>query len=212
MSKAWADQPVGQFLDQLAARTPVPGGGAAAAASGSLACAMARMVAAYSVRKDTADDNRRALDEIADRLLGADKLLRVLVDRDGQAYEAMVAAAKAARSEPTEGSRARHQHEVWNATAVPMQVAALAARALATMEELAPLASRHLISDLGVAAALAEAAVRAARFNVLVNAPELADEQRRFDIENEIAEITRHAGEGAKRVSAAVEMLLPSGG
>ncbi len=39
---------VESFLDEVADRTPTPGGGAVSALAGALACAMARMVAAYS--------------------------------------------------------------------------------------------------------------------------------------------------------------------
>ncbi|MEO7196744.1 MAG: cyclodeaminase/cyclohydrolase family protein, partial [Pseudonocardiaceae bacterium] len=42
------DDTIGDFLDQLAARVPAPGGGAAAALSAAQAAALLSMVARYS--------------------------------------------------------------------------------------------------------------------------------------------------------------------
>ena len=48
------------FLDDTARRAPTPGGGAIAALTGALGAALARMAAAYSVRKDTPPQTRSA--------------------------------------------------------------------------------------------------------------------------------------------------------
>jgi formiminotetrahydrofolate cyclodeaminase len=45
------DQPLRGFLDELAARTPTPGGGGAAAVTGALAAGLVAMAARFSVSK-----------------------------------------------------------------------------------------------------------------------------------------------------------------
>ena len=80
------DQPVRGFLDQLAARTPAPGGGGAAAVTGALAAGLVAMAARFSVRQLT------GADDLADQ---ADELRRRetdLVDLDARAYQAVLEA------------------------------------------------------------------------------------------------------------------------
>ncbi|MCO6436370.1 MAG: cyclodeaminase/cyclohydrolase family protein [Phycisphaerae bacterium] len=202
---------LGEFLDSVAARTPAPGGGAVAAACGALACALARMVVAYSVRKDTETSARGQLDELADRLLGADQILRTLIDRDGQAYENLTRVRKARQDSAR--SELQFQRAVMDAISVPMEIAAVAERSLVALEALRPLASRMIVSDLGVAATLAEAAVRAARFSVAINLQDLADRDQAARITEEIDRICAHAASHHDSLLQAVRRELdPSSG
>ena len=87
-------QSVDEFLDAVAQRTPTPGGGSVAGAAGALACALARMVAAYSIRKNTDQSVRDRTENVLDRLRRAEEILRSLVTQDTVAYAGMSAAAK----------------------------------------------------------------------------------------------------------------------
>ncbi|MBU0719330.1 MAG: cyclodeaminase/cyclohydrolase family protein [Planctomycetes bacterium] len=198
--------PFDKFLDQLADRTPTPGGGAVAAAGGALACAMARMVAAYSLKENTEADARHRIETFAMRLRRADGLLRALVTQDGEAYTKMTAAAKAARKDPAAGNA--YTEAVMIAISVPMEIAALASEALATMDEFKALANPYLLSDLGVAAVLAEATAQAARYSVLINARELADETARIRVTTEIAETVSHSAKLREAVESFVAAHL----
>ena len=59
------------------------------------------------------------------------------------------------------------------AVAVPMEMAALASGALDALDGIKADTSRYLVRDLGVAAVLAEATARAARYSVLINLGEI---------------------------------------
>ena len=166
---------IDDFLDSLAARTPTPGGGSVTAAAGALSCAMARMVAAYSVRKKTESAVREQIESAAERLEEADRLLRNLMVQDAEAYEHMTAAAKVAKENAS--AKAAHQEAVLAAISVPVEMAALASDVLVVMDEFKAAASPYLLSDLGVAAVLAEATARAAWFSVRVNVCELTDDR-----------------------------------
>ncbi len=72
---------IDEFLDRTADRTPTPGGGSVTAAAGAHACALARMVAAFSTGKKTAPPVRTQVEETARRLHRADQLLRALITR-----------------------------------------------------------------------------------------------------------------------------------
>jgi glutamate formiminotransferase/formiminotetrahydrofolate cyclodeaminase len=189
-------QSVDDFLDAVAQRTATPGGGSVAAAAGALACALACMVTDYSIVKNMEPGIRDQMETLLNRLRSADEILRGLVTQDAVAYAAMSAAGKAARDNPA--AKATYQEAVLNAVAVPLETAAAASHALATMDELKDSANSHLLSDLGVASVLAEAAARAAWYMVAVNLPELTDVAMRTKLRGNIDETVRHC-EGYRR-------------
>jgi formiminotetrahydrofolate cyclodeaminase len=192
-----------EFLDGLADRTPTPGGGSAAALAGALAAAMARMVGAYSVGKKPDDEHAATVQSLCDQLAQADAMLRRLMDEDATAYEALSAAQRAKR-QGRDDPPAREQ-AVGVALAVPMETAAVAGASLVAMQQLLPHANPHLLSDLGVAAVLADACVRAAAYSVRVNAPLLESSAQREEILGQLADMLRRSAAAA----SAIESHLP---
>jgi len=197
---------IDDFLDAVAQRTPTPGGGSVAGAAGALACALARMAADYSIGKNTEPSIRDRTEVVLNRLRAADEILRGLITQDALAYAAMSAAGKAARENPA--AKPAYQEAVLAAVAVPLEAAAVASHALAAMDELKDFANRHLFSDLGVAAVLAEAAARAAWYMVAVNLPELTDAARRTNLRGNIDETIRHCEGYRKSIEAFVRRYL----
>ncbi len=170
------------FLDRIAERAPVPGGGAVAATVGALSCALARMVAAYSVTKKLSDADRARVEELAGQLRITDELMRALITQDAEAYERLAVATtnrKSAASGSGDAVEAEYQAAVAGAIAVPLQIVGLAAQTLSLLTDLGPLANRFLLSDFGAAAVLSEAAANSAGFMVRVNAASIADPARR---------------------------------
>jgi len=136
------------------------------------------------------------MEAVLNRLRGADEILRGLVTQDAVAYAAMSAAGKAAHDIPA--AKPAYQDAVLAAVAVPLEAAAAASHALSAMDELKDFANRQLLSDLGVAAVLAEAAARAAWYMVAVNLPQLSDAATRTRLRGNIDETIRHC-EGYRR-------------
>ena len=82
---SFLDEPVRGFLDQVAARTPAPGGGGAAAVTGAMAAGLVAMAARFSARQ---------LPEAGDLAEEADRLRYMasqLVDMDARAYTRVLA-------------------------------------------------------------------------------------------------------------------------
>jgi len=178
------------FLDRLADRTPTPGGGGATALNGAIACAQARMVVAYSINPKTDPSAREALEDAAGQLKRCDQMLRQLISEDAVAYENMAAVRKAARQDDRQTGD--FTAAVLAAITVPMEMAAVASTALKVMDDVKSLASRYLLSDLGVAAALAHATARAARYSVRVNVREINDVQQREEHINQVNSMVEH--------------------
>lgn len=208
-----ARQSITEFLDHLGDRSPTPGGGAACAIAGATACSLARMVAEYSVGKSTepeAAERVRRLIQMFDR---GSAMLRHLADEDVAAYEAMSAARKNRRSAnapssaaPTAGTEvavarsggsnadaeAAWNQAVTSAIAVPLDIAATAATAAASMVELVHDLNTHLADDLFIAVELAHAVVRGAARLVSGNIAELRDPAERERVSRQLEDLVRH--------------------
>ncbi len=201
------DESFDRFLDRIAERTPTPGGGGVTAAAGALACAMARMVGAYSIRKTTPPADRERFEKVAQKFRRADRMMRELIAEDAVAYTIMTQAAKEAKRDPE--ARAEYQTAVMAAITVPMEVAAIASGALAIMDEVKDTVNEYLISDLGVAAVLADATARAARYSVRINVSELTEPGDRSETLTRIDQIVAHSRQHLESIEAFVAGQLP---
>jgi formiminotetrahydrofolate cyclodeaminase len=146
------DQPVRGFLDGLAARTPTPGGGGAAAAVGAMAAGLVAMAARFSARQlpeagDLADEADRA------RYMASQ-----LVDMDARAYAAVLAARGPERKERLLG-----------AAMIPLEMAAIGAKVAGLAVRVAEAGNPNLRGDAVTGAVLAAASARSAARLVDIN-------------------------------------------
>lgn len=190
------------FLDRTADRTPAPGGGSVTGLAGALACALARMVVAYSGGKKTQPDVQTRVEKTAVFLHRADQLLRELITQDATAYANMTAAERSAKEDSS--AEPAHQDAVLSAVAVPMEIAAIASNALSRMNEFKAVAGRALLSDLAVAAILSDATARAARYTVQINARELGDVSKRTKLLSDIDDVLEHCARHRESIEAYV--------
>lgn len=183
------EQPVDQFLDALASGAPTPGGGSVSALAGALGAALLSMVGHLTAGKERfveVDGQVRALLERTEMLRGE---LAWLSERDSDAYRALSAAYKLPRREDLDRQARSEaiQTALIAATETPMQIAELSRQVLDCCRPLAETGNPNAISDAGVAALLADAALRSAMLNVLVNLKEIKDltyvdrQRRRLD-------------------------------
>jgi len=197
---------IDEFLDRVADRTPTPGGGGVTGLAGALACAMGRMVAAYSIKKSTETPACERVESLAAHLKVIDQLLRGLITQDGVAYGEMTAARKALQDGRMEAPA--YHNAVLKAISVPMEMAAAVSRALAAMDACKIDANPYLLSDLGVAAVLADATARAASYSVRVNLVELADDAMRVRIVTDVEQTVQRCIEHRDSIEAYVRRRL----
>jgi glutamate formiminotransferase/formiminotetrahydrofolate cyclodeaminase len=165
------------FVDELSSDSPAPGGGSVAALCGALAAALAAMVAALTWSKAGMEPARPAMKDVGERAQALKDWFLGAVDRDTDAFNAVLAAARLPKKSPQEIARRAEALERANQEAmrVPLDVLEASARAL----ELALVAARegnpNSVSDAGVGAACALAAAEGASLNVRINAPSVGD-------------------------------------
>lgn len=164
--------PFGELLDRIGEKSPTPGGGAVAAAVGTLAAALGRMVVSYSEGKKDLAEHEPALRDAAATLERARWMLLELAAEDMAAYDALNAAMKMPKDAP--GRAERIAALALDALRPPMAMLAACVELLRLFDSLTTRSNRHLRSDLAIAAVLAESAARASSWNVSVNTPLLA--------------------------------------
>jgi formiminotetrahydrofolate cyclodeaminase len=158
-----------QFLDDLAARTPTPGGGATAALTGALASSLASMVIAYSLNKKTLEKSQHSLQLAAAQLEELRARFLDLSTEDARAYEALRAALALDKADPARPDRLAAAAR--DATSAPTRAIEAADALLHLCEGLVVTSNPNLRSDLAIAAVLACAAAASSRWNIWINAP-----------------------------------------
>ena len=178
-NKDYPSLPLGEFLADLAGRSPTPGGGSVAALVGALAAAQAPMVIEYTVGKARWAEKEPRLRELLEEFKRARDMFVQLMSEDMAAYERLAASGRADDA----GERER---AVAVAAAVPMEVVALASAVAARLDEIKSFVNPYLLSDLHVAAVLAHAAARSAGMNVRINLDQLADRKEAEQLANQL--------------------------
>ncbi len=165
---------VAEYLDRLASDLPAPGGGSAAALVGALSAALGSMVCNFTVGREkfaAVDEDMR---DILAHLEAHRAALTDLVQSDMTAYEGVKSAYRLAKDDPSRPSAI--QAAVRASALVPLAVLDHAASIARLLKPLASFGNPNLISDVGVAAILADAAAASAHINVEVNLALLDDE------------------------------------
>jgi glutamate formiminotransferase / formiminotetrahydrofolate cyclodeaminase len=170
MADRLVDLTLRAFSDDLASGAPVPGGGSAAAYAGAIGAAL---VARIAVKKNEDAGSREFISEMDG--LRSDFLR--LVDDDSAAYARVAEAMKLPRSSDDEKKARgeRMQTALVAASRVPLEVAQMSRRLLDACERGLEKAPPAAVSDIGVGALMAEAALRGAAMNVMINLASVKD-------------------------------------
>lgn len=201
-----ADFNLSRFIDELAAPTGAPGGGAASAVAGTLGAALIRMVAGNTLSKARFTEGRERLEEIrkaAEALIGE---FQNLTHKDTEAYLQVEAAMKMPRTtdEEKEARRAAMQEAFKGASVVPLETIDAAIRSMALLPDLAAYGNPNAVTDMAVGALLLDAARRGATMNVQINLGSIADEAFVAEARKKIAASQAAAASYLEAVQTAV--------
>lgn len=172
-----AEQNTAQFTALLASDAPAPGGGSAAALSGSIGAALTAMVCALTAEKPQYAQHQEEILAIRQRAEELRLQFLDVMDRDTQAFLAVSGAfalPKATDQEKAARSAAI-QAGLIQCTRTPLEMMALAAEALRLTASLLGRFNENAASDLGVAALSLRSGLQGAWLNVLINVGSLKD-------------------------------------
>jgi formiminotetrahydrofolate cyclodeaminase len=179
------------FLDAVAAPTATPGGGSVSAFAGALAGALGQMVAGLSRKKKSQAVLVVQLSEMLDRLRHTTDDLIKAIDRDADAFDAVMEAFKLPHGEANE-NKARDkaiQAATSGAAEAPLQVADVTVALFEQLVQLEAIAAASMRSDLQVARFMAAAGARGSLANVEVNLDSLHDAAYVSKVRNKVASL-----------------------
>lgn len=182
-----------EFVDALASKAAVPGGGGASALAASLGIALGNMVGEFTVGKKKyadAEDELRACMVRAKDLSG--KFLNC-IERDAEAFEPLSRAYAIPKDDKNRDIVM--ENCLRDAAKVPMEILHLVCEAIKLEERFAVLGSVMIQSDAAVGASILRSSLLGAAVNVKINTKSMKDRE--------------YADSVNKEVDALVEEYLP---
>lgn len=193
-----AEQTCQGFLDALASKAPVPGGGGASALVGALGTALCTMVGNYTVGKKKyaeVEEDVKALmakaEDIRARLLA-------LVDADAEAFEPLSKAYAIPKDDPNR--EAVMEQCLRDAAATPMEILRLSCQAIDLHREMLDKGSVMMLSDVGTGVIFCQSALYGAALNVRVNTKSMTDRTFAKAMDEETDALVEQYGTIARQV------------
>jgi formiminotetrahydrofolate cyclodeaminase len=165
------NQSIAAYLQQLAARTSTPGGGAAAGVCGAQAAALLGMVAQFSKQQPTL---MQAV------IMHCDNSARAFLNM-AEADVAGFKAVMAAYGLPTvDGASKEHkqlalQEALRAAVAAPLAMIDETIKMIPLAQQLVQFGNKNLVTDVGIAASLMQSCLQSSQLNVRVNLRSIQD-------------------------------------
>ena len=176
-SPALTDLSVKAFAEETSRESPAPGGGTVAAYMGALGAALGAMVANLSSHKAGWDDRWQEFSRWADRGQAFRCMWLNLVEADTIAFNDVMEALHMPKN--TDAERAARQEAIeaakFQAANVPLLTMDTAMQVFLLCKAMAEEGNPASVSDAGVSALAARAAVLGAGLNVKINAAQLSD-------------------------------------
>jgi methenyltetrahydrofolate cyclohydrolase len=176
------ERPLSEFalvdlLDAFASNDPVPGGGSASALAGAIGVSLLIMVADMTRTRTGAPEETADLADAAARLRPRREELEELIDRDSDAYRAVVHAYRLPKTTDGEKEARREavQAAMTEATEVPLETMRVCQQALTGAVIVAKAGNPNATSDVGIAIELLLTGLRGGRMNVDINVGSLSD-------------------------------------
>ncbi len=198
------------FYDEVASSSPAPGGGSVAASAGALSAALSAMVCRITVGKKSYEAVKDELSDIRDRADALLSDLEKLIDTDKEAFNKVMDAFALPKSTDEESAlRDKAIEEATKKAAkVPLTVMEKSIEALQMAKTAAAKGNENSISDAGVAALMAEAAIKGAGYNVLINLTSLSDKKFCSEMKSDTGKILDNCEKLSREVKALVEAKL----
>lgn len=204
------DRIIGEWMDVLASKAPVPGGGGASALGGALGAALGQMVANLTTGKKRYADVEDKIQESLAALQGLLPEFWDLADKDAQVF-APLAEAYAMPSE-TEQQKAEKERvmeqRLLAASFVPMEMMEKSLKVLDILEFLGEKGSRMAVSDVGVAVQFTRTALTGAAMNVYINTKAMKNREKADELNQKANQMIAVGTQKADAIYGQVAELL----
>ncbi len=198
------------FVEILATKAPVPGGGGASALVGALGTALGNMVGSLTVGKKKYADVEADIIALKEKADALQKDFLRLVEEDAKVFEPLSKAYGMPKDTEEEKAEKAKVMEIVlkDACSVPMEIMRKCCEAIDIIEEFAAKGSIIALSDAGVGAAFCKAALYGASLNVFINTKSMANREYAESLNKEAEEMMAVYGAKADAVFEGVNARL----
>ncbi len=193
---------LGAWTDALASKAPVPGGGGASALAGALSAALGQMVANLTVGKKRYADVEEEMQQSLFALNVLQMELMALADKDAEVFAPLAAAyglPSGTEEEQAEKDRIMEEN-LLAASLVPMQMLEKTSAVLDVVGLLEEKGSRMAVSDAGVAAQMARAALTGAVMNIYINTKSMKNREKAEELNEKARKLVAAGTEQADQI------------
>ncbi|MDR2502384.1 MAG: cyclodeaminase/cyclohydrolase family protein [Oscillospiraceae bacterium] len=198
--------PISEFIDVLASKAAVPGGGGASALVGAVGMALGNMVGSLTVGKKKYAEVEAEIIALGEKSQALEAELLRLMDEDAVVFEPLSKAYGIPKDDPTRDKVMEDALKL--ACSVPMDIMRRCADAIDIIAEYAAKGSALAISDAGVGVAFARAAINGASLNVFINTKAMTDKAYAAGLETEADALLAKYNAKAGDIYAAVVARL----
>jgi len=191
------EKSVNEYLEVAASKSPTPGGGSVSAVVATNAAAMVSMVANLTLGKKGYDEVQGLAQQTADACAAIIAKLKDLTAKDMESFEIFMKAWRMPGDTPEQKKDKDEAMEkaAQNASQVPLDICKQCLEILKLAAKLAPVGNKGAISDVGVGAYVAEAAMKACMLSVDINLPSIKTESFKSMLVSERARLFTEAEE-----------------
>jgi len=198
----FTEKQIKEFLDELASKAPVPGGGSGSALGGALAAGLLSMVCNLTIGKKGYEEVQEEMERVLEKSEALRLRLSELLEEDTRVYGQVMSAYRLPKGTPEEkATRADAIQTALKAAAeVPLEIAGCCSQIIDMCLPAAQKGNKWAVSDAGVSVLLAEASMRGALLNVEINLASIKDGAYIEATRARIDELTRGKSELKEKV------------
>lgn len=198
------------FVDVLASKSAVPGGGGAAALTGAIGIALGSMVCNLTIGKKKYAEHEESVRSILEKARSLEKDLIGMIDEDAECFLPLSKAygLPSSTDEEKKIKSETMENALKKACEVPIKIVKVCYESIKLHEDLVDKGSRLAISDIGVGVQCLRAAILSGQLNVLININSIKDEKYVNEVRNEINSLVEEGVKICDEIYLKVEKAL----
>lgn len=201
------DKSCRDFIEVLASKAPVPGGGGAAALGGAIGMALCNMVGNLTVGKKKYADVEPEVKELLEKGYKIISELEALVDKDAEVFEPLSRAYGLPKNTPEEIKFKEETLEKCSkdACSVPMEIMRKSYEGIKILKRMGEIGSMLAISDVGCGVVFMKAALISGKLNVIINLNTIKDQDF---VKSAKEEMDHLVNDGCKIADETLELVI----
>jgi formiminotetrahydrofolate cyclodeaminase len=196
------------FLDEVASKSPAPGGGSTAALAGSLAASLVSMVCHLTIGKKGYEDVENIMKKTLRESENIREELMDLIDKDTNAFDSVIAAFRMPKN--TEKEQQIRKQAIQDgykiAADVPLTTAGYCDQLWDYIQTVAEKGNKNSLSDAGVASLLTYAGLKGAILNVQINLDSIKDQAYNTEVKKKIYNLEKRANTYQKKIMDCINL------